>query len=1224
MNSRIGTPKHRFGPAVGAASSPAKASTPRAATRSAGSRIASSLLMKRTRLNTSSVESLPSSPVSTPKTAPTRPTSMSNGMDAKSKSSTALNINSCFTPSTQYKAPVASSKSASKDFSTPGNNLKRAVARENLLSGRTPDCYSRISLDSPQPMGGRHRHSRSKLDDSHRSVKEKDKEGTGGEVSNLKVAVRIRPLSAKECIDSVANVVRVENNELYINGGNTADNLAGVEHFFLYDHVFWSCNAEEPAYVNQAGVYRNLVHPLLDKAFEGYNTCLFAYGQTGSGKSYSMMGMDLDDNYDEAPNPDAGIIPRFCHELFERINALKGQVHAEVEVSYFEIYNEKIHDLLSVSPTDGVCTVSTPGQGAKRAALKVREHPVWGPYVVDLSTHPVDSHTALRNWLAVGNSQRATAATGMNDKSSRSHSIFSVVLNLAEIVHSSDTDDSDRPDRKSIKQTKRSKISLVDLAGSERVSQTCASGARLKEGVSINKSLLTLGKVISALADPKKSTCTYIPYRDSVLTWLLRENLGGNSRTVMLATISPASIHLDETLATLRYACQARSIVNRVKVNEDPHDRIIRQLRAEVERLQVLRQDYERQKRLSEANQHQPRKIIIETSVDDSEVEALRQQLAETEQELTKAQRSWRDRLQEAEDVRRTEMKLLKRKGLALELSAEQKEPCLVNLAADPMLSGTLLYIIPPGMVRIGRPSSMSSPDIVLEGPLVAPNHCCIENTKGKLFLLPETSVEYETFVNGELILERRQLFHGDRLVIGGSHYFRISNPLCPNKSTQVMVDFQLAHQEILHEQESRLRRELDAEKQAAIAQIEAERMAHEQEYEERLASLELEKFKYKCHKELLEVEQKALLQSTTGKKDNQNGGEPDRRSGCRDSLDCVSLSVESNLAEEIRRIMEHTSEESLAQIQMMVKEASQRCRTVGLDYEFKQTQVWQEEGIFRAMVNIVDRANERVAQWTPARLEYWLGVVRERDGDLTAANMFEHFDLVWNDPSDRSANESLLQDSQSSSRISLNLGAVKDAIRGRHSITSDASSPGNGSDGGTGGRKSQGLFKSIFTKRTPVVVNRSQSAPVQHSGSARKALFVDLDANDENVPNNHQQRPGSESKGTSGLPRFDQRASGVLRDLHMATLKLRKLCEKHHEFDAPLVDEQTVDGKEEKRTDRNGTVAERCLESIADIERSLQTIHSVLMDHNIKEASLNAMEGDYGRTPKAVRFLLD
>uniref|UniRef100_A0A182NTR3 Kinesin motor domain-containing protein n=1 Tax=Anopheles dirus TaxID=7168 RepID=A0A182NTR3_9DIPT len=719
------------------------------------------------------------------------------------------------------------------------------------------------------------------------------------------------------------------------------------------------------------------------------------------------------------------------------------------------------------------------------------------------------------------------------------------------------------------------------------------------------------------------------------------ENLGGNSRTVMLATISPASIHLDETLATLRYACQARSIVNRVKVNEDPHDRIIRELRAEVERLQVLRQDYERQKRLSEANHqqqhHAPRKIIIETSVDDGEVEALRQQLAETEQELAKAQRSWRERLQEAEDVRRTEMKLLRRKGLALELSAEQKEPCLVNLATDPMLSGTLLYIIPPGTVRIGRPSSLSSPDIVLEGPLVSPdivlegplvspNHCSIENKKGKLFLMPETNTEYETFVNGELILERRQLFHGDRLVIGGSHYFRISNPLCPNKSTQIMVDFQLAHQEILHEQENRLRRELDAEKQAAIARIEAERMAHEQEYEERLASLELEKFKYKCRKELLETEQEAL-QKSTGKRD----GTKARPSGGRDSFDFAPTVPDTNLADEIRRIMEHTSEESLAQIQMMVKEASQRCRTVGLEYDFKQTQVWLDEGIFRAMVNIVDRANGRVAEWVPARLEYWLGVVRERD-DLTADNMFEHFDLVWSEATDQSANESLLQDSHNSSRISLNLSSVKDAIRGRQSIVSSSSSPSSTNSGSIVGgsiRRSQTLLKSIFTK-SAIMSNGTDDNRASLGGSARKALFTDdtHQSNDENVPSNHQQLSASASKATA-LHRFDQRAANYLKDLHVATLKLRKLCEKHQDHcgtdsnNDQQAPHPPATGKE-KRSDAEEILAARCLDSIADIERSLQSIRSVLTDHSIKEATVSAMDDNFGQTPKAVRFLLD
>lgn len=180
---------------------------------------------------------------------------------------------------------------------------------------------------------------------------------------------------------------------------------------------------------------------------------------------------------------------------------------ADVEVSYFEIYNEKIHDLLAVTPTH--LGNATPGSQMKRQALQIREHPQWGPYIENLNIHPVDSNIALKNWLAVGNSQRATAATGMNDKSSRSHSIFSIILTLSE------TDA-----ELSKVTTKRSRISLVDLAGSERVSQTCASGERLKEGVSINRSLLTLGRVINALADPKKNT--FAPYRESVLTWLLK------------------------------------------------------------------------------------------------------------------------------------------------------------------------------------------------------------------------------------------------------------------------------------------------------------------------------------------------------------------------------------------------------------------------------------------------------------------------------------------------------------------------------------------------------------------------------------------------------------------------------------------------------------------------------------------------------------------------------
>lgn len=200
-----------------------------------------------------------------------------------------------------------------------------------------------------------------------------------------------------------------------------------------------------------------------------------------------------------------------------------------MEVSYFEIYNEKIHDLLSVQQAIAGTAPDTPVQ---RQALKVREHPIFGPYVVDLSAHSVDSYSALRNWLAVGNSQRATASTAMNDKSSRSHSIFNIVLNLTDLSSDdgmSSSTDTDSGTVASLRQTRRSKISLVDLAGSERISVSGSNGERIREGVSINKSLLTLGKVIAALADSRKTggggaatPSAFVPYRESVLTWLLR------------------------------------------------------------------------------------------------------------------------------------------------------------------------------------------------------------------------------------------------------------------------------------------------------------------------------------------------------------------------------------------------------------------------------------------------------------------------------------------------------------------------------------------------------------------------------------------------------------------------------------------------------------------------------------------------------------------------------
>lgn len=423
---------------------------------------------------------------------------------------------------------------------------------------------------------------------------------------------------------SITDVVTETNKqELVIRSNVTGGNSLSLDHLFQYDHVFCSCDREGCDYASQKDVFENIGKPLLDNAFRGYNACLFAYGQTGSGKSYSMMG----DNTGEAIDIDnnAGVTPRFCKELFKRIASLDApNSSASVEVSYFEIYNEKIHDLLSTSAT------------TRREALKVREHPVWGPYIVDLSVHPVASYKELRACLLTGNKNRATAATAMNEKSSRSHSIFTIEVSLAEGGAEGDV-------------CRRSKVSLVDLAGSERLSNGMSNEERMRQGVSINKSLLTLGKVISALAEQRKGSSLFIPYRESVLTWLLKESLGGNSLTSMLATISPASCNIDETLATLRYACQARSIVNRARINENPHDKLIRELRAEVERLRALRQSYEK-------NSISSTIYINDSTEHEQELDKLRDELKNTEQRLKNAETNWEQRFTATKEAQLREL----------------------------------------------------------------------------------------------------------------------------------------------------------------------------------------------------------------------------------------------------------------------------------------------------------------------------------------------------------------------------------------------------------------------------------------------------------------------------------------------------------------------------------------------------------------------------------------
>lgn len=348
------------------------------------------------------------------------------------------------------------------------------------------------------------------------------------------------------------------------------------EKTFTFDNSFWSHNTEDEHYAHQEDVYNALGEEFLDHNFEGYHTCIFAYGQTGSGKSYTMMGTQ------DKP----GLIPRTCEDLFQRIEAAQEEtpnISYNVRVSYFEVYNEHVRDLLvPVHP------------GQPPYYLKIRESPTEGPYIKDLTDAPVKNIAEIMKHMKQGDASRTTASTKMNDTSSRSHAVFTIMLK--QIHHDMETDETTE---------RMARIRLVDLAGSERAKSTEATGARLREGSNINKSLTTLGRVIAALADPKqhrpgKRNKDVVPYRDSILTWLLKDSLGGNSKTAMIACISPAGSSYDETLSTLRYADQAKRIRTRAIINQDhlssaERDAQIASMAEEIRLLQMRVSDSRRQ-----------------------------------------------------------------------------------------------------------------------------------------------------------------------------------------------------------------------------------------------------------------------------------------------------------------------------------------------------------------------------------------------------------------------------------------------------------------------------------------------------------------------------------------------------------------------------------------------------------------------------------------------------
>ncbi|XP_028596523.1 kinesin-like protein KIF1B isoform X3 [Podarcis muralis] len=730
--------------------------------------------------------------------------------------------------------------------------------------------------------------------------------------ASVKVAVRVRPFNSRETSKESKCIIQMQGNSTSI---LNPKNPKEAPKSFSFDYSYWShTSPDDPCFASQNRVYNDIGKEMLLHAFEGYNVCIFAYGQTGAGKSYTMMGKQEENQ--------AGIIPQLCEELFEKINDNSNEeISYSVEVSYMEIYCERVRDLLNPK---------------NKGNLRVREHPLLGPYVEDLSKLAVTSYTDIADLMDAGNKARTVAATNMNETSSRSHAVFTIVFTQKK--HDLETD---------LSTEKVSKISLVDLAGSERADSTGAKGTRLKEGANINKSLTTLGKVISALAEvdnctsksKKKKKTDFIPYRDSVLTWLLRENLGGNSRTAMVAALSPADINYDETLSTLRYADRAKQIKCNAVINEDPNAKLVRELKEEVTRLKDLLRaqglgdiididalddfsgsggkylkDFQNNKHrylLASENQRpghfstasmgsltaSPSSCSLSSQVGLTSVSSIQERimstpggeeaierLKESEKIIAELNETWEEKLRKTEAIRMEREALLAEMGVAIRedggtlgVFSPKKTPHLVNLNEDPLMSECLLYYIKDGITRVGQADAERRQDIVLSGAHIKEEHCIFRserNHNGDVIVTLEPGERSETYVNGKRVVHPVQLRSGNRIIMGKNHVFRFNHPeqaraereKTPSAETpSEPVDWTFAQRELLEKQGIDMKQEMEK-------RLQEMEILYKKEKEEADLLLEQQRLDYESKLQALQkqVETRSLAAETTEEEEEE------------------------------------------------------------------------------------------------------------------------------------------------------------------------------------------------------------------------------------------------------------------------------------------------------------------------------------------------------------------
>ncbi|KAM7451081.1 hypothetical protein ABFA07_001449 [Porites harrisoni] len=532
------------------------------------------------------------------------------------------------------------------------------------------------------------------------------------EERRVKVAVAVRSLSEKERTDNEEYVVGTQGNEVKVLNPETRR-----EKLFKFDYTFCDKTNEDTLIPQtNAKVLEEVGQFVLSSCFSGYNSCLFTYGACGSGKTHIMFGTDKSQ----------GLMSWICENLFKRASCYDDDTSFRAEISFLEIHKEFVKDLL----------------GRRRNwqdSLRVREHREFGVYVDKLTKHIVTDVSEVFGLIDKGKKNRSVCSRASDSFSSSSHTIFTIRFTQARL-------------EENLPSEIVSVIQLVDLAGSKSIHDECSDSCSTSDG---DKSLMTLERVMSTLANRGSNSSTSgpsVPYKDSALTWILKDCLGGNCRTVMLAAVSPSASCHNETLNTLRFANQAKNILNDPKVIEDENVKLIKELKLEIHTLK--------------------KKLKSGDVSNSSEVDKTERKLQESEDLMKRLTGIWEDKWSRTQ-------KLIEERALAVTelgsaLKFETDEPHFVSLGGGRLSIGVTLCPIKRGKTLIGVSTDTCKPDIQLRGKGIEPEHCTVEYNGDAVVLYPKAAL---CSVDGIPISEPTRLPQGCMICLGKSNYFRFNHP---------------------------------------------------------------------------------------------------------------------------------------------------------------------------------------------------------------------------------------------------------------------------------------------------------------------------------------------------------------------------------------------------------------------------------------------------------------